>query len=163
MQEDNRNKLPVPQILVRRRNPHNLLGRDCRGRHLALARHCFLPDIRSSKPCSYPILVSLGVALTRLPHQVLAVFMAVPPMIEVAHSAAELWHWLINLRWIRYITRRPIHRAPSPEEMGTPETEFADWQQSEKKGTVDGQSSLVAEAPRLGIDQSVGHLNGATD
>lgn len=94
-------------------------------------------------------------------HQVLAVFVAVPPMIEVAHSAPQLWRWFINLRWIRFITRRPARKASSPEEMGTSEAEFIDWQQSEKKGTAD---SFVAEVPRLGIaQQPIEDLNGVNE
>lgn len=85
-------------------------------------------------------------------------------MIEVAHSAPELWRWMINLRWIRYITGRSVARAPSPEETGTPETEFVDWQQTEKKGTLDSQSSFVAEGPRLGIARpTIDHSNGVTE
>jgi hypothetical protein len=90
--------------------------------------------------------------------------MAVPPLIEVSHSAHELWHWFINLPWVRYITRRPVSKAPSHEETGSPETEFVDWQQNEKKETVDSQSSFVAEAPRLGkTPQPIDHLNGVTE
>lgn len=89
--------------------------------------------------------------------------MAVPPLIEVSHSTPQFWRWSINLPWVRYITRRPAPKAPSPEETGTPETEFVDWQQSEKKERVDSQPSLVAEAPRLGIAQPIDDLNGVTE
>ena len=88
--------------------------------------------------------------------------MAVPPLIEVAHSAPILWRWFINLRWVRFITRRPAPEVPSPEEMGTPNAEFIDWQNNEKKGTVDSQTNFVAEQPRLGKTQA-DHSGGATE
>lgn len=91
-------------------------------------------------------------------------FVAVPPIIEVSHSAPELWRWLINLPWVRFITGRRVSKLPGSEEAGTPETEFIDWQKSEKKGTLGSQSSLVAEAPQLGIAQPTDHdLNGVTE
>jgi hypothetical protein len=88
--------------------------------------------------------------------------MAVPPLIEVTHSAPALWRWFIDLRWVRFITRRPAPEVPSPEEMGTPNAEFIDWQNDEKKGTVDSQTSFVAEQPRLGKTRP-DHPKGATE
>lgn len=101
--------------------------------------------------------------LTRLSHQVLAVFMAVPPMIELTHSAPDLWRWFINLRWVRFITGRPAPEVLSPEEMGTPDAEFIDWQKNEKKGTVDSQSSFVTEQPWLGKAQQPNHSKDPTE
>jgi len=75
--------------------------------------------------------------------------MAVPPIIEVAHSLPEFWRWIINLSWVRYITRRRAPEIPGPEEMGTPNAEFTDRQNNEKKGPVDSQSSSVTVQPRL--------------
>ena len=105
----------------------------------------------------------LSIILTCLSCQVLAVFMAVPPLIEVSHSAPDLWRWFINLPWVRFITRRPAPRVPSPEEMGTPDAEFIDWQNNEKKGTVDSQSSFMTEQPRLGKTHDPNHSKGATE
>ena len=101
--------------------------------------------------------------LTCLSRQVLAVFMAVPPLIEVSHSAPDLWRWFINLPLVRFITRRPAPQVPSPEEMGTPDAEFIDWQNNEKKGTADSQSSFVTEQPRLGKTQHPDRSEGATE
>ncbi|KAF9781383.1 hypothetical protein BJ322DRAFT_1112078 [Thelephora terrestris] len=95
--------------------------------------------------------------------QVLAVFMAVPPLIEVTHSAPQLWRWFINLPWIRFITGRRAPKIPGAEEMGTVETEYIDWQKKEKKGTADSQTSFVAEEPRLGIVQQTDDSNGASE
>jgi hypothetical protein len=89
--------------------------------------------------------------------------LAVPPVIEAAHSAPDLWRWLINLAWIRRITGRPAPKVPGPEEMGTPHTELIDWQKHEKKGSIDSQSSLVAELPLLGKAQKPDHSNEATE
>lgn len=88
--------------------------------------------------------------------------MAVPPVIEVSHSAPDLWRWFINLPWVRFITRRPVSQVPSLEEMGTPDAEFIDWQ-NEKKGMVDSQSGFVAEQPRLGKTQNPDGSKGATE
>jgi len=101
--------------------------------------------------------------LTCLPHQVLAVFMAVPPLIEVSHSAPQLWRWLINLVWVRYITGRAASEVSDPEEMGTPNLEFVDLQNNEKKGTVDSQSSFTADQPRLGMTQVPNHAKEVTE
>ena len=76
-------------------------------------------------------------------------FTAVPPLIEVFHLAPDLWHWFINLPLVRFITRRPAPEVPSPEEMGIPSIESIDWQNGEKKATVDGQFSTVIKRPRL--------------
>jgi hypothetical protein len=89
--------------------------------------------------------------------------MAVPPLIEVSHSAPDLWRWFINLPWVRFITRRSAPQVPSPEEMGTPDAEFVDWQNNEKKGTVNSRSSFVAEQPRLGKTQNPDRSKGATE
>ena len=86
---------------------------------------------------------------TYLSLQVLAVFATVPPLIEVSHLAPDLWRWFINLPLVRFITRRPAPEVPSPEEFGVPSAECIDQQNSEKKGTVDGQFSTVIEQPRL--------------
>jgi len=87
--------------------------------------------------------------------------MAVPPIIEVSHSAPELWRWLINLTVVRFITRRPAPEPLAPEETGTSNAEFIDWQTSEKKGTVDSGSSFVTEQPRLG--RTPDRSQGATE
>lgn len=100
--------------------------------------------------------------LTRLPRQVLATFMAVPPLIEVSHSAPDLWRWFINLAWIRFITGRSVPQVPGPEEMGTPTTEFIDWQ-NEKKGSANSRTSFTAEQPQLGATQQLDHSNGVTE
>lgn len=39
--------------------------------------------------------------------QVLAVFVAVPPVISVARLAPEWYNWAINLTWVRRMTGRP--------------------------------------------------------
>lgn len=101
--------------------------------------------------------------LTFLPRQVLAVFIAVPPLVEVSHSAPDLWRWVINLGWVRYITRRPAPEPSGPEEMGTPDAEFIEWQNNEKKGTVDSQSSFVPEQPQLGKTLQPDRSNGVTE
>lgn len=77
--------------------------------------------------------------------------MAVPPLIEVAHSTPAFWRWFINLPWIRFITGRRAPNVPGPEELGTPGSEYIDWQNGEKKGTADSRTSFVAEQPQLGI------------
>ena len=89
--------------------------------------------------------------------------MAVPPIIEVSHSAPKLWRWFINLTWVRFITRRPAPETPGPEEMGTPDVEFVDWQKNEKKGTVDSQSSFLADQPRLGQTQQLDRSKGVSE
>ncbi|KAF9645472.1 hypothetical protein BDM02DRAFT_3271660, partial [Thelephora ganbajun] len=96
------------------------------------------------------VLGSQDVAFSLMFGQVLAVFVAVPPIIELAHLTPELWRWLINPSWVRYITRRPVSEIPDPEEIGTPNSEFVDWQNNEKKGTIDSQSSFTTEQPWLG-------------
>ena len=40
-----------------------------------------------------------------------------------------------------------LPKLQSPEETGTPVTEYAGRQRSEEEGTVDGQFSFVTEAP----------------
>jgi hypothetical protein len=85
--------------------------------------------------------------------------MTVPPFIEVSHLAPGFWRWLINLAWVRYITRRPAPKAPSPEEMGTPDAEFLD----EKKETIDDQSSFMDELPLLGKTQKPDDPDGTTE
>ena len=82
--------------------------------------------------------------------------MTVPPIIELSHSIPDLWRWFINLTWVRFITRRPAPQVSGPEEMGTPDAEFVDWQ-NEKKGTDD---SFVADQPQLGMTQQLNHSNG---
>jgi hypothetical protein len=89
--------------------------------------------------------------------------MAVPPIIEVSHLVPDMWRWFINLVWVRFITRRPAPEVPSPEEMGTPNVEFVDWQNGEKKGTVDSQTSFVTEQPRLGRTQQPDRSKGVTE
>ena len=89
--------------------------------------------------------------------------MAVPPIIEVSHSVPDLWRWFINLAWVRFITGRSARETPGPEEMGTPDAEFVDWQKNEKKGTVDSQSSFVADQPRLGITQQPDRSKGVSE
>lgn len=101
--------------------------------------------------------------LSRLSHQVLATFMAVPPIIEVSHSAPDLWRWFINLAWVRFITGRSAPQAPGQEEMGTPNTEFVDWQNNEKKGTGNSRTSFTADQPRLGVTQQVDNSHGVTE
>ena len=83
--------------------------------------------------------------LTCLFHQVLAVFTAVPPIIEVSHSAPDLWRWFINLPLVRFIIKHPALGVPSPEEKEIRSAVFID----QKKGTLDGQFSFVIEQPRL--------------
>lgn len=80
-------------------------------------------------------------------------FIAVPPIIEVSHSAPDLWRWLINLAWVRFITGRSAPSVPGAEEMGTPNIEFVDWQNGEKKETAGSQSSLAADQPHLAATQ----------
>ena len=87
--------------------------------------------------------------LTCLSRQVFAVFTTVPPIIEVIHLAPDLWRWFINLPLVQFTTRRPAPEVSSPEEMGIPSAEPIDRQNSEKKGTVDGQFSSVTKQPRL--------------
>ena len=101
--------------------------------------------------------------MTCLSSQVLAVFIAVPPLVEVTHSAPDLWLWLINQRWVRRITGRPAPEVSSPEEMGTPNAEFIEWQKGEKKGTVDSQSSFVTQQPRLGVTLQPDRSNQVTE
>ena len=81
--------------------------------------------------------------------QVLAVFTAVPPIIEVSHSAPDLWRWFINLPLVRFIIKHPALGVPSPEEMEIRSAVFIDQQNSEEKGTLDGQFSFVIEQLRL--------------
>ena len=45
-------------------------------------------------------------------------FATVPPIIEVSHLAPDLWHWLINLLLVWFITGCLAPEVPSPEEMG---------------------------------------------
>jgi len=90
--------------------------------------------------------------------QVLTVFMTVPPIIEVAHLTPAFWRWLINLTWVRYITRRPAPQVPGPEELGTPDAEFID----EKKEFIDDQSSFMDELPLLGR-QKTDHSDETTE
>jgi len=89
--------------------------------------------------------------------------MAVPPIIEVAHSLPQLWRWLINLSLVRYITRRPAPEVPGPEEMGTPNAESTDWQNNEKKRAIDSRSSTVTEQPRSSQTQQPDGPKGVTE
>jgi len=51
--------------------------------------------------------------------QVLAVFVAVPPFIQVCKLAPRLFHWFYNLTWLRRIDGdRPRSRLPSVDEGG---------------------------------------------
>lgn len=93
------------------------------------------------------------------PHQVLTVFMTIPPLIELAHLAPGFWRWLINIAWVRYITRRPAHVVPSPEGVGSPDNELI----NEKKIIIDDQSSFVDESPLLGKSQRRYHSDEITN
>jgi len=58
--------------------------------------------------CNVSPRISHGVSLTgRMCYQVLAVFVAVPPVISVARLAPEWYNWAINLTWVRRMTGRP--------------------------------------------------------
>lgn len=85
--------------------------------------------------------------------------MTVPPMIELIHLTPGFWRWLINIKWVRYITGRPAPEIPGPEEMGTPDTEFID----EKQETIDDQSSFTDELPLLGKTQKPDHSDETTE
>lgn len=85
--------------------------------------------------------------------------MTVPPLIELAHLTPRFWRWLINLTWVRYVTRRPAPGVPGPEEIGSPDTEFLD----EKKGIIDDQSSFMDELPLLGRTQKSDHSDEITE
>ncbi|KAF9781525.1 hypothetical protein BJ322DRAFT_1076724 [Thelephora terrestris] len=91
--------------------------------------------------------------------QLLAVFMTVPPMIEVGRLAPRLWRWFINIHWVRYITGRRAPRVPGPEEMGSPAPDFVD----EKEGTADDESGLVYELPLLGKTREADDLEETTE
>jgi hypothetical protein len=54
-QEDGRNELPVPPILVRRRDPNGVLDWNCRGWRLGLARRRLFLDVWTggSRPFSF--------------------------------------------------------------------------------------------------------------
>ena len=89
--------------------------------------------------------------------------MAVPPLIELSHSAPDLWRWFINLTWVRFITRRSVPEVSGPEELGTPDTEFIEWQNNEKKGTANSRTSFAADQPRLGVIQQADDSNGVSE
>jgi len=91
--------------------------------------------------------------------QVLTVFVTVPPMIEVARLVPALWRWFINVHWVRYITGRRAPKVLSPEETGSPATEFI----HEKKGSVDSESDFMDELPLLDKTQEPDHSSGATE
>ena len=80
--------------------------------------------------------------------------MTIPPLIELAHLAPGCWRWLINLAWVRHITRRP-----APEEIGTPDVAFLD----EKSGTMDEQSSFMDGVPLLDKTQRPDHPGKDTE
>jgi hypothetical protein len=42
----------------------------------------------------------------------LALFVAVPPFIDVARMAPDLAHWFIDLAWVRLVTLRPQRYVP---------------------------------------------------
>lgn len=112
-----------------------------------------------------PILVfsSLEVTLTYPSRQILAAFSTVPPIVEVARLTPHLWHWLINLTWVRYITGRRVPKVPGLEEMGSPIAEFTDRKFREKEGSVDSQSTFVVELPLLGKTEKLGHSDETTE
>ena len=89
-------------------------------------------------------------------------FIAVPPIIEVSHSAPDLWRWFINLAWVRFITRRPAPELPGPEEMGSPNPGLVNWQ-NEKKGISNSQTSFTVDQPRLGVTQQLDNSYGITE
>ena len=101
--------------------------------------------------------------LTCLSRQVLAVFTAVPPVIQVSHLAPDLWRWFIDLPLVRFITRRPAPEVPSPEEMGILSTGFIDRQNKEKDATFGGQSSSTIEQPWLGRTEQPDRSDGLTE
>lgn len=92
-------------------------------------------------------------------HQVLTVFIIVPPTIELVHIAPCFWRWWINIAWVRYITGRPAPEVPGPEEIGTLDTEFDD----EKKEIIDDESSFTDELPLLGKTEKIDHSYGTAE
>lgn len=80
-------------------------------------------------------------------------------MIETARLIPALWRWFINLHWVRYITGRRAPKVPSPEELGSPATEFT----NEKKGTVDSESDFMDELPLLDKTQEPDNSGDTTE
>ena len=93
-------------------------------------------------------------------HQVFSLFTAVPPVIQVACMAPELWRWLINLAWVRYITGRPAPRTADLKTMGTPNPT---WRHREEEGMIDNQSSFVTEQPLLGGTRAIDQPDRTTE
>lgn len=58
-QEDGRNELSIPPILVRRRGPDSLLDWNCRGRRLGLARLRFFLDVWTSGSSPFSLRLTL--------------------------------------------------------------------------------------------------------
>ena len=122
--------LSIPSILVHRRYSYSVLDGDHRAWHLVRERRQLLLNVWPSKSRWDPGFL-VAWFLTRLPHQVLAVFAALPPMIEVAYLAPDLRHWWTNLAWVRFVNRRvipfitgrPALETPDPKEMGTHDIE----------------------------------------
>lgn len=64
-----------------------------------------------------------------LPYQVLAVFSTIPPIVEVAQLAPDLWRWSTNLpwvplikqTWIKFVTQCPTLEVLESKEMVTEE------------------------------------------
>jgi len=47
--------------------------------------------------------------------QVLALFVAIPPVLEIVKLIPDLWYWFLDLTWIRRISRRPKSRRSTSD------------------------------------------------
>ncbi|KAF9782943.1 hypothetical protein BJ322DRAFT_1073515 [Thelephora terrestris] len=54
--------------------------------------------------------------------QILAFFIAVPPLLQVCQLAPQLWSWIINLAWITWCCRRRGKKPRSPHKSDSYET-----------------------------------------
>jgi hypothetical protein len=85
--------------------------------------------------------------------QVLAMFMIVPPLIEVVRLLPRLWRWFIDLAWVRFITRRPQRPIQS---------RLSSMDLTPLKYNDDTKEDLDARRPALGKHES-GYSNYSTE
>jgi hypothetical protein len=83
--------------------------------------------------------------------QILAMFITVPPLISVAKMVPRFKNWLIDLAWVRFVTRRPQKQTiPAVEETHIPLTISAKYG---SESHVDGQATLRYAADGKDADE----------
>ncbi len=81
--------------------------------------------------------------------QLLAIFVAVPPFLQLLNMYGQLWRWFIDLTWVRFLTCRLHVRRSSEGSGGQPSEDSA--KQLPESPTQQSPDTYVA--PRMPYDQ----------